>query len=101
MRACSLCMGNQAGVRQTRLPYQRHPNFPTDLGFRADVSSLLRARSRCGDPREITDPTEYLTHAEQLDTMASDIYRYLNFNEIIFSRRSNQALIPAVNVMTV
>jgi aconitase B len=34
--------------------------------------------------------------------MASDIYRYLNFNEIAsFQDAAEQALIPAVNVVTV
>ena len=43
---------------------------------------------------------EYLEYARDLDTMADDIYRYLNFHQIeSFQNSANSAIIPAVNVV--
>ena len=43
---------------------------------------------------------EYLEYAKDLDTMADEIYRYLNFHEIeSFQKSADQVMIPAVNVV--
>ncbi|MGB1424432.1 MAG: hypothetical protein ACPG7B_13920, partial [Pseudomonadales bacterium] len=44
---------------------------------------------------------EYLSYANKLEPFSEDIYRYLNFNEIdSFQKSADNALIPAVNVVT-
>ena len=104
MPGCSLCMGNQARIApNTTAVSTSTRNFPNRLGDGADVflasAELAAVAAILG---KLPSPAEYLTYAEQLDTMASDIYRYLNFNEIAsFQDAADQALIPAVNVVTV
>ena len=104
MPGCSLCMGNQARIApNTTAVSTSTRNFPNRLGDGADVflasAELAAVAAILG---KLPSPAEYLTYAEQLDTMASDIYRYLNFNEIAsFQDAAEQALIPAVNVVTV
>jgi len=39
---------------------------------------------------------------QELDTMASEIYRYLNFDQIeAFQKSADTAVIPAVNIVNV
>ena len=104
MPGCSLCMGNQARIAPNSTAVSTSTrNFPNRLGDGADVflasAELAAVAAILG---KLPSTAEYLNYAEQLDTMASDIYRYLNFNEIAsFQDAAEQALIPALNVVTV
>jgi aconitate hydratase 2/2-methylisocitrate dehydratase len=104
MPGCSLCMGNQARIApNTTAVSTSTRNFPNRLGDGADVflasAELAAVASILG---RLPSVEEYLAHAAELDTLADDIYRYLNFNEIAsFQNAADQALIPAVNVVTV
>lgn len=81
---CSLCMGNQARVADNSTVVSTSTrNFPNRLGKGANVyltSSELAAVS--GVLGRLPSVEEYMNEASQLNTMAADIYRYLNFNEI-------------------
>jgi len=97
-------MGNQARIApNTTAVSTSTRNFPNRLGDGADVflasAELAAVASILG---RLPSVEEYLAHAAELDTLADDIYRYLNFNEIAsFQNAADQALIPAVNVVTV
>lgn len=104
MPGCSLCMGNQARIAPGSTAVSTSTrNFPNRLGDGADVflasAELAAVASILG---KLPTVEEYLSYAENLETMSADIYRYLNFNEIAsFQDSAKNALIPAVNVVTV
>ena len=81
---CSLCMGNQARVAPNSTVISTSTrNFPNRLGQGANVylaSSELSAVSAVIG--KIPTMDEYMSYMENINTMADDIYRYLNFNEI-------------------
>ena len=84
MPGCSLCMGNQARVapKSTVLSTSTR-NFPNRLGEGANVyltsAELAAVGAILG---RLPSPDEYMTYADKLDSMAAEIYRYMNFNEI-------------------
>ena len=100
---CSLCMGNQARVAPNSTCVSTSTrNFPNRLGDGADVylasAELAAVSSILG---KLPTPEEYLEYARDLDTMADDIYRYLNFDQIeSFQKAANDAVIPTVNIVT-
>lgn len=102
MPGCSLCMGNQARVApNTTCVSTSTRNFPNRLGDGADVylasAELAAVSSILG---KLPTPEEYLAYAKDLDTMADDIYRYLNFHEIeSFQKSAETVTIPAVNIV--
>ena len=104
MPGCSLCMGNQARVApNTTCVSTSTRNFPNRLGDGADVylasAELAAVAAVLG---KLPTPEEYLVYAIDLDTMADDIYRYLNFHEIeSFQQSAASATIPAVNIVEV
>jgi len=81
---CSLCMGNQARVAPNSTVISTSTrNFPNRLGQGANVylaSSELSAVSAALG--KIPSMDEYMAYMENINTMADNIYRYLNFNEI-------------------
>jgi len=84
MPGCSLCMGNQARVAANATVVSTSTrNFPNRLGDGADVylasAEIAAVSSILG---HIPAMEEYLEFAKDIDTMASDVYRYLNFDEI-------------------
>ncbi len=84
MPGCSLCMGNQARVAENSTVVSTSTrNFPNRLGKNADVflasAELAAVAAIIG---KIPTVAEYMKFAEDIDTMADDIYRYLNFDEI-------------------
>jgi aconitate hydratase 2/2-methylisocitrate dehydratase len=84
MPGCSLCMGNQARVAENSTVVSTSTrNFPNRLGKGADVylasAELAAVASILG---KIPNMDEYLQYAEDINTMADDVYRYLNFNEM-------------------
>ncbi len=84
MPGCSLCMGNQARVAagSTVLSTSTR-NFPNRLGDGANVyltsAELASVGAILG---KLPTPAQYMEYVQDLDSMASDIYRYMNFNEI-------------------
>ena len=102
MPGCSLCMGNQARIapKSTAISTSTR-NFPNRLGDGAFVylgSSELAAV--CAALGKIPNMEEYMSYMNDLNTMSSEIYRYLNFNEIesfMLGAKDAQA-IPIVNV---
>jgi len=84
MPGCSLCMGNQARVNAGATVVSTSTrNFPNRLGDGANVylasSEIAAVTSILG---HIPSPQEYMEFANKINPMATDIYRYLNFNEI-------------------
>jgi aconitate hydratase 2/2-methylisocitrate dehydratase len=84
MPGCSLCMGNQARVAENSTVVSTSTrNFPNRLGKGANVylasAELAAVASIMG---KIPTMEEYLEYAEDINTMADDVYRYLNFNEM-------------------
>ena len=102
MPGCSLCMGNQARVAPgTTCVSTSTRNFPNRLGDGANVylasAELAAVSSVLG---RLPSPEEYLEFARDLNTMADDIYRYLNFHEIeSFQKSAETVTIPAVNIV--
>ena len=100
---CSLCMGNQARVlANSTVVSTSTRNFPNRLGDGADVflasAELAAIASVLG---KLPSPEEYLKYMEEINPLADDIYRYLNFNEIDQDIASaNAAEIPAVNIVS-
>lgn len=84
MPGCSLCMGNQARVAaKSTVVSTSTRNFPNRLGDGANVflasAELAAVSSILG---HIPTMEEYLSFASDINTMADDVYRYLNFDEI-------------------
>jgi aconitate hydratase 2/2-methylisocitrate dehydratase len=84
MPGCSLCMGNQARVAENSTVVSTSTrNFPNRLGKGADVylasAELAAVASIMG---KIPSMDEYMQYADDINTMADDVYRYLNFNEM-------------------
>jgi aconitate hydratase 2/2-methylisocitrate dehydratase len=81
---CSLCMGNQARVGDnTTVVSTSTRNFPNRLGQGANVylasAELSAVAAILG---RIPTVEEYQSYARELETLAADVYRYLNFNQI-------------------
>jgi aconitate hydratase 2/2-methylisocitrate dehydratase len=84
MPGCSLCMGNQARVRDGSHVFSTSTrNFPNRLGQDAQVylgsAELSAVVAKLG---YIPTTAEYLSYVGKLDTMAQDIYRYLQFDQL-------------------
>ena len=85
MPGCSLCMGNQARVapKSTVLSTSTR-NFPNRLGEGANVyltsAELAAVGALLG---KLPSPEEYLEYASKIDSMADDIYRYMNFDQVV------------------
>ncbi len=93
MPGCSLCMGNQARIapKSTAVSTSTR-NFPNRLGDGADVflaSAELSAVAAILGRLPTVD--EYMQYAADIDTMSSDVYRYLNFHQIAeYQQAANQ-----------
>ncbi|MET0025820.1 MAG: bifunctional aconitate hydratase 2/2-methylisocitrate dehydratase [Sedimenticola sp.] len=98
MPGCSLCMGNQARVRDNATVVSTSTrNFPNRLGTGANVylaSAELAAVSAILGKIPTTD--EYMEYAKEIDTMAADVYRYMNFDQIESYRKVADKVIPVV-----
>ena len=63
-----------------------------------NLSELAAIASVLG---KLPSPEEYLKFMEEINPLADDIYRYLNFNEIDqYVDSANAADIPAVNIVS-
>jgi aconitate hydratase 2/2-methylisocitrate dehydratase len=84
MPGCSLCMGNQARVApNTTCVSTSTRNFPNRLGQGSNVylasAELASVAAVMG---KLPTVAEYMTYANKIDSMAGDIYRYLNFDRM-------------------
>ncbi len=84
MPGCSLCMGNQAQVREGATVMSTSTrNFPNRLGKGANVylgsAELAAICSRLG---RIPTKEEYMASVGVLDASSAQIYQYLNFDKI-------------------
>ena len=101
---CSLCMGNQARVlANSTVVSTSTRNFPNRLGDGADVflasAELAAIASIMG---KLPSPKEYLEYMEEINPLADDIYRYLNFNEIEnYVQAADSAEIPSINIVNI
>ncbi len=93
---CSLCMGNQARVADDCTVVSTSTrNFPNRLGKGANVylasSELSSVAAVLG---RLPTVAEYMDVASELNTMAAEIYRYLNFNEIEHYQLAANSVVP-------
>lgn len=84
MPGCSLCMGNQAQVREGATVFSTSTrNFPNRLGKNSNVylgsAELAAICSRLG---RIPTKAEYMADMGVLDASSAQIYRYMNFDQI-------------------
>jgi aconitate hydratase 2/2-methylisocitrate dehydratase len=84
MPGCSLCMGNQAQVREGATVMSTSTrNFPNRLGKNTNVylgsAELAAICSRLG---RIPTRAEYMENVGVLDASSAQIYQYLNFDKI-------------------
>ncbi|PCJ49738.1 MAG: bifunctional aconitate hydratase 2/2-methylisocitrate dehydratase [Gammaproteobacteria bacterium] len=104
MPGCSLCMGNQARVAPNSTVVSTSTrNFPNRLGDGANVflssAELAAIASILG---RLPTVDEYMGYMDEINTMADDIYRYLNFHEIeSFQKAAASVTIPVVNKVTI
>nr|WP_154245769.1 bifunctional aconitate hydratase 2/2-methylisocitrate dehydratase [Kangiella sp. HZ709] len=104
MPGCSLCMGNQARVApKSTVVSTSTRNFPNRLGQGANVylaSAELAAISALLG--KLPTPEEYLEYASKIDSMADEIYVYMNFHQMEeYKEKANQVTIPVENKVTV
>ena len=99
MPGCSLCMGNQARVAANSTVVSTSTrNFPNRLGDGANVylasAELAAVASIMG---KLPTVEEYMQYAQNIDSMAADVYRYLSFDQIAdFRDAAEKAKIPVV-----
>ena len=84
MPGCSLCMGNQAQVKEGATVFSTSTrNFPNRLGKNANVylgsAELAAICSKLGC---IPTKEEYMADMGVLTAASTDIYKYLNFDKI-------------------
>jgi aconitate hydratase 2/2-methylisocitrate dehydratase len=84
MPGCSLCMGNQARVLAGATVLSTSTrNFPNRLGDGANVYlTSAELASVGGILGRLPTVEEYMDYAEKINSMSSDIYRYMNFDQI-------------------
>ena len=100
MPGCSLCMGNQAQVNPNSTVVSTSTrNFPNRLGKGANVYlSSAELASVAAILGRLPTVEEYLMYATRIDSMASDLYRYLNFNELKpYVTRASKASLPVLH----
>jgi aconitate hydratase 2 / 2-methylisocitrate dehydratase len=101
---CSLCMGNQARVGDnTTVVSTSTRNFPNRLGTGANVylasAELAAVSSIIG---RLPSVEEYMAYASELDTMAADVYRYLNFHHMDqYTNKANTISVANLTEMSV
>ena len=98
---CSLCMGNQARVETGATVVSTSTrNFPNRLGDNTDVflasAELAAVASILG---KLPTVEEYMAYAADIDSMAADVYRYLNFDQMAnYTEAAAKATIPVLAV---
>jgi aconitate hydratase 2/2-methylisocitrate dehydratase len=84
MPGCSLCMGNQAQVKEgTTVVSTSTRNFPNRLGKGSNVylasAELAAVASKMG---RIPTVAEYMAEMGVIDADRDEVYRYMNFDQI-------------------
>ncbi len=84
MPGCSLCMGNQAQVKEGATVFSTSTrNFPNRLGRNSNVflgsAELAAICSRLG---RIPTKAEYMADIGVINEKGAEIYRYMNFDQI-------------------
>jgi aconitate hydratase 2 / 2-methylisocitrate dehydratase len=84
MPGCSLCMGNQAQVREGATVVSTSTrNFPNRLGKNANVYlASAELAAVCSKLGRIPTVAEYHADMVGLNKAGAEVYRYMNFNEI-------------------
>lgn len=84
MPGCSLCMGNQARVHDDATVVSTSTrNFPDRLGKGANVYlSSAELAVVCAILGRIPSFEEYMGYMGNVNTLAVDIYRYMNFDQL-------------------
>jgi len=104
MPGCSLCMGNQARVKAGATVLSTSTrNFPNRLGDGANVYLASAELSAVGAILgKIPTRDEYMEYAQNIDAMAGEVYKYLNFDQMPDFRAAEQkakdTIIPTINV---
>lgn len=104
MPGCSLCMGNQARVLAGATVLSTSTrNFPNRLGDGADVYLCSAEIAAVGAILgKIPSKEEYMNYADKIDSMSSEVFRYLNFDQIeSFSKAEEAAkanIIPTLSL---
>jgi len=104
MPGCSLCMGNQARVDAGATVLSTSTrNFPNRLGDGANVYLTSAELAAVGAiVGRIPTVDEYMEYAGKIDSMAAEVYRYLNFDKIeSFMKAEEDAkakIIPTLNI---
>jgi aconitate hydratase 2/2-methylisocitrate dehydratase len=105
MPGCSLCMGNQARVLAGATVLSTSTrNFPNRLGDGANVYlASAELASVGGILGRLPTVAEYMSYAEKIDAMSSEIYKYMNFDQIAsFQKSAEQGkLIAAEQIVDV
>ncbi len=105
MPGCSLCMGNQARVAANSTVLSTSTrNFPNRLGDGANVYLTSAELASVGAVLgKLPTPAEYMEYAQNLDAMSDEIYRYMNFDQIVEFQKSAEegARIAAVEISEV
>jgi aconitate hydratase 2/2-methylisocitrate dehydratase len=84
MPGCSLCMGNQARVKEGATVVSTSTrNFPNRLGDNTNVFlSSAELAAVCSILGKIPTVAEYMTYAVQINETVDETYQYLNFDQI-------------------
>lgn len=84
MPGCSLCMGNQARVADGATVLSTSTrNFPNRLGAGANVYlTSAELASVGGILGKLPTPEEYMSYATRIDSMSSEIFKYMDFSQI-------------------
>ena len=84
MPGCSLCMGNQARVKEGATVVSTSTrNFPNRLGDNTNVFlSSAELAAVCSILGKIPTVEEYMRYATQINKTADETYQYLNFDQI-------------------
>ncbi|MDD5227820.1 MAG: bifunctional aconitate hydratase 2/2-methylisocitrate dehydratase [Methylococcales bacterium] len=84
MPGCSLCMGNQARVKDGATVVSTSTrNFPNRLGDNTNVFlSSAELAAVCSILGKIPTIEEYMRYASQINETADETYQYLNFDQI-------------------
>ena len=101
MPGCSLCMGNQARVEaEATVVSTSTRNFPNRLGDGANVFlASAEVAAIAATLGYIPTAAEYLKYMSEINSMGSDVYRYLNFDEIAsYKEAADNAILPSVTI---
>ena len=101
MPGCSLCMGNQARVEaESTVVSTSTRNFPNRLGDGANVflasAEVAAISATLG---HIPTKEEYSEYMSEINSMGTDVYRYLNFHEIAsYKQAADNAILPTMTI---